>query len=170
MKSIIIALAIVLGINAFADANKIAFDLIALNEGFRSNVYTCTAGKKTIGYGFTSARLVNKGYISKAEADKVLNDYIDQCMRVVHQLDIKVKLTDNQKAVLCDMVYHFGSGAIMNAKDLLSAINSGNANNVKTQLMRWNKQRVRGKDGKITFKVVAGLTNRQSRLAQLWDK
>ena len=170
MKSIIITLAIVLGVNVFADANKIAFDLIALNEGFRSNVYTCTAGKKTIGYGFTSARLVSKGYISKAEADKVLNDYIDQCMRVVHQLDIKVKLTDNQKAVLCDMVYHFGSGAIMNAKDLLNAINSGNANNVKTQLMRWNKQRVRGKDGKVTFKVVAGLTNRQSRLAQLWDK
>ena len=169
MKSIIITLAIVLGVNVFADANKIAFDLIAKNEGFRSNVYKCTAGKETIGYGFTAKQYVSKKFMSKAEADKILETYVDACLKAVDGLDIKVHLTDNQRAVLADMIYHFGSGAINNAKDLLNAINSGDATRVKSQLMRWVKQK-QIKNGKVTYVTVAGLVNRQARLAQLWSK
>lgn len=169
MKTIIITIVAMLSICAHADAHQIAFDLIAKNEGFRSNVYTCTAGKKTIGYGFTSARIVAKNYISKAEADKILSDYVDQCLRSVDQLNLKVKLTDNQRAVLADMIYHFGSGAIHNANDLINAINSGDATRVKSQLMRWVKQK-QIKNGKVTYVTVAGLVNRQARLCQLWSK
>ena len=107
--------------------------------------------------------------MSKAEADKILMAYVDSCLRSVEQLKLNVKLTDNQKAVMADMIYHFGSGAIHNASDLIRAINSGNSSNVKAQLMRWVKQK-KVVNGKVTYVTVAGLVNRQARLAQLWDK
>ena len=169
MKSIIVITLAIIGCNLFADVNKIAFDLIAKNEGFRSNVYKCTAGKETIGYGFTAKQYVSKKFMSKAEADKILETYVDACLKAVDGLDIKVRLTDNQRAVLADMIYHFGSGAIHNANDLINAINSGDATRVKSQLMRWVKQK-QIKNGKVTYVTVAGLVNRQARLCQLWSK
>ena len=178
MKKIMVAIVAMLAVvNVFADAHDVAFDLIARNEGYRANVYKCTAGKLTIGYGFTSKQYVQKKFMSKAEADGILHAYVDACLRSVNGLDIKVELTDNQKAVLADMVYHFGSGAIHNANDLLNAINSGNPDRVKAQLMRWVKQKkiangkiVRDSNGKIVYETVSGLVNRQARLCQLWDK
>jgi len=168
MFIIIATLVTIINVNA-SDLQKITFDLIARNEGFRSNVYLCSAGKETIGYGFTSKLYTSKKYMSKAEADKILMTYVDSCLRSVDQLKLNAKLTDNQKAVMADMIYHFGSGAIHNANDLINAINSGDATRVKSQLMRWVKQR-QIKNGKVTYVTVAGLVNRQARLAQLWDK
>lgn len=168
MFIIIATLVTIVNVNA-SDLQKITFDLIARNEGFRSNVYLCSAGKETIGYGFTSKLYTSKKYMSKAEADKILMTYVDSCLRSVEQLKLNVKLTDNQKAVMADMIYHFGSGAIHNANDLIKAINSGNSSNVKAQLMRWVKQK-KIVNGKVTYVTVSGLVNRQARLCQMWDK
>lgn len=159
-----------------ANVHQVAFNLIARNEGFRASAYKCTAGVWSIGYGFTSKRLVDKRTISRAEADKILHSYVDACLRAVEQLDIRVELTDNQKAVLADMIYHFGSGTIHEAEDLLKAINSGNPNRVQTQLMRWTKQKRRDRNGRIIkdangrilYENVAGLVTRQHRLCRLW--
>ena len=60
MKKMILTLVVAtLSVVAFANETAVAF--IKLNEGFKSEVYTCTAGKKTIGYGFTSKAIVAKG-------------------------------------------------------------------------------------------------------------
>ncbi len=177
MKSIVIILMLIVGTTVFADAHKVTFDTIARNEGFRSNVYRCSAGKLTIGYGFTAKQYVDMKYMSKADADKVLSTYVDACLTSVDSIKgITVTLNDNQKAVLADMIYHFGSGAIHNATDLIAAINSGDDTKVAAQLGRWNKQKKRDKDGKLVkdsngkqvYETVAGLTNRQARLVQLW--
>ena len=178
MKKIMVMFAVMFtALSAFADSHDSAFNLIARNEGYRATVYRCTAGKESIGYGFTSKQYVQKKFMSKAEADGILHAYVDACLRSVEGLNIKVQLTDNQKAVLADMVYHFGSGAIHDANDLLNAINSGNPDRVKAQLMRWVKQKkvvngkiVRDSNGKIVYETVSGLVNRQARLCQLWDK
>lgn len=179
MKKIMVAIVAMLAVvNVFADAHDVAFDLIARNEGYRANVYKCTAGRLTIGYGFTSKKYISRKFMSKAEADKILHTYVDACLRSVEGLNIKVQLTDNQKAVLADMIYHFGSGAIYDANDLLAAVNSGNPDRVKAQLMRWTKQKkrdkngniVRDSNGKIVYETVSGLVNRQARLCQLWTK
>ena len=178
MKKIMVSIVAMFAmVNVFADAHDVAFDLIARNEGYRANAYVCTAGKLTIGYGFTSKQYTSKKFMSKDEANKILHTYVDACLRSVNGLDIKVELTNNQKAVLADMIYHFGSGAIHNANDLLNAINSGNPDRVKAQLMRWVKQKkivngkvVRDSNGKIVYETVSGLVNRQARLCQLWTK
>ena len=169
MKQLMLIVILLSATISFADPHQTAFELIALNEGFRSTVYRCTAGKLTIGFGFTSKRLVSKGTISRKEAEDVLHDYVDCCLKAVDRLPIRVPLTDNQKAVLADMIYHFGSGAIMNANDLLTAINSGNPDKVKTQLRRWVHERV-VVNGKTVTRVNAGLVNRQERLVRLWTK
>lgn len=178
MKKIMVMFAVMFtALSAFADARETAFNFIAKNEGYRANAYICTAGKLTIGYGFTSKQYTSKKFMSKDEANKILHTYVDACLRSVNGLDINVELTDNQKAVLADMIYHFGSGAIHNANDLLNAINSGNPDRVKAQLMRWVKQKkivngkvVRDSNGKIVYETVSGLVNRQARLCQLWTK
>ena len=177
MKHLFVLTILVAAINVLADAHQTAFNLIALNEGFKSKVYPCTAGKPPIGFGFTSERLVSKGTISRKEAEDTLHDYVDCCLKAVDRLPIRVPLTNNQKAVLADMVYHFGSTAILEAGDLLGAINSGNPDRVKTQLSRWVKQKkvkdgkiVRDANGKPIYEVVPGLVTRQERLVRLWTK
>jgi len=143
---------------------KLGYDLVMLNEGFKSKPYYCTSGKKTIGYGFTDKKYVNAGEISEKDAKLVLIKYIFQCSKRVDQLGYKVKLTAHQRAVLIDMIYHFGFSAINNATDLRKAIDSGDSEAVRTQLRRW----VNGRDGSGKMVQVTGLVNRQDRLVKLW--
>ena len=159
----------------WTQAHQIAYETIAGNEDFKDYVYNDTAGKPTIGYGFTRKDLVGRGKITKDEADEILRGYVVDSMNAVNRLPIKTPLNDNQRVVLSDMVYHFGSPTIAKSPDLLRAINSGNPEAVRTQLMRWTKQK-RMKDGKVVldasgkpiYDEVRGLRNRQQRLRDMW--
>lgn len=173
MKKMILTLVVAtLSIVAFANETAIAF--IKLNEGFKSKVYTCTAGKKTIGYGFTSKAIVAKGTITEEEATVVLRDYVAKCQAVVKRL-VKVQLTNNQEAVLIDFVYHFGSGAFAEST-LLKKLNAGHYDQVPAELAKWVKQKKirNGKvvkvNGKIQYETVQGLVNRANRRIALWNK
>lgn len=177
MKKIMVMFAVMFtALSAFADARETAFNFIAKNEGYKANVYKCTAGKLTIGYGFTAKKYIAMKFMSKAQANEILYTYVDACMRVVES-EVKVQLTDNQKAVLCDFVYHFGSGAFREST-LLKVINQGKFDQVPAQLMRWTKQKkrdangnvVRNANGSIVYETVAGLANRAARRVQLWNK
>ena len=177
MKKIMVMFAVMFtALSVFADARETAFNFIAKNEGYRANVYKCTAGKLTIGYGFTAKKYVAMKFMSKAQANEILYTYVDACMRVVED-EVKVQLTDNQKAVLCDFIYHFGSGAFREST-LLKVINANQFNRVPSELMRWTKQKkrdangnvVRNANGSIVYETVAGLANRAARRVQLWSK
>jgi len=141
-------------------ANTVAF--VAPNEGFRSNVYTCIAGKKTIGYGFTSESIVSKGKITKAEADQILGNY---CVAIGNKIDklVTVELTDNQKTVLIDFCYQYGSSAFASST-LLKKINAGApATEIHTEIKKWNKIKSNGK-----YVISKGLNNRNDRRVALW--
>ena len=173
MKKMILTLVVAtLSIVAFANETAVAF--IKLNEGFKSEVYTCTAGKKTIGYGFTSKAIVAKGTITEEEATVILRDYVVKCQAVVKRL-VKVKLTNNQEAVLIDFVYHFGSGAFSEST-LLKKLNAGHYDQIPAELAKWVKQKkiCNGKvvkvNGKIQYETVQGLVNRANRRIALWNK
>lgn len=173
MKKTVLTL-IVAMLSVIAFANETAVQFIKLNEGFKSEVYTCTAGKKTIGYGFTSASIVAKGSISEEEATEILRGYVVKCQNVVKRL-VKVKLTSNQEAVLIDFVYHFGSGAFAEST-LLKVLNKGQYDRVPAELSKWVKQKKirNGKivkvDGKIQYETVKGLVNRANCRIALWNK
>ncbi len=173
MKKTILTLAVAfISVCGFANETAVAF--IKLNEGFSETVYTCTAGKKTIGYGFTSKKIVEKGTITKEEATIILRSYVKACKKVVNSA-VKVQITKNQEAVLIDFVYHFGSGSFINST-MLKHINSGNLDKVPNELSKWVKQKKirNGKvvkvSGKIQYEVVQGLVNRANRRIELWNK
>ena len=158
-----IALTIVVALTtSVAFANELAVKFIKLNEGFRSTVYTCTAGKQTIGYGFTSNSIVAKGTITEAEANDILRGYVENCKAVVNRL-VKVKLNRNQEAVLIDFVYHFGSGAFQNST-LLKKLNNGKYSEVPGELTRWVKCK---QNGKVV--ILKGLVKRANRRVKLWN-
>ena len=165
---------VVMSIACSIFANETAVNFIKLNEGFRSQVYTCSAGKLTIGYGFTSKAIVAKGTITEEEADTILREYVEACKKVIRN-NVKVQLNENQEAVLIDFVYHFGSGAFKSST-LLKVINAGQFDKVPAELGKWVKQKkVRnGKivkiNGKIQYETVQGLVNRANRRIALWNK
>lgn len=173
MKKMILTL-VVATLSVVAFANETAVDFIKLNEGFKDKVYVCSAGKKTIGFGFTAKEIVDKGTITEEEATVILRDYVTKCKAAVKRL-VKVKLTNNQEAVLIDFVFHFGSGAFANST-MLKKINAGQLDQVPAELSKWVKQKkVRnGKivkvNGKIQYEVVQGLVNRANRRIALWNK
>lgn len=174
MKKITLTIIVALSTICGAFANEVAVNFVKQNEGFRSQVYTCSAGKLTIGYGFTSKTIVAKGTITEKEADVILRGYIESCKKVV-RTNVKVQLNENQEAVLIDFVYHFGSGSFKNST-LLRVINAGQFDKVPAELSKWVKQKkVRnGKivkvDGKVQYETVQGLVNRSNRRIALWNK
>ena len=77
----IVGMFVIMMINYTAGATPVideALTLIKTHEGFRSVTYVCPGGVKTIGYGQTDQRLVSKGKITEAEAEKALEDEIVQ--------------------------------------------------------------------------------------------
>ena len=174
MKKIALTIVVALSTICGAFANEVAVNFVKLNEGFRSQVYTCSAGKLTIGYGFTSKTIVAKGTITEEEADTILRGYVEACKRIVRN-NVRVRLNENQEAVLIDFIYHFGSGAFKNST-LLKVANAGQFDKVPAELRKWVKQKkVRnGKivkiNGKIQYETVQGLVNRANRRIALWNK
>ena len=86
-------------------------DLIKKHEGkvirnSRHIVYTCPAGKKTIGYG----RNLEANGISEHEAEFLLYNDIDECLYVLSRI-IKPhwdEMPDSIKLVLVDMIFALG--------------------------------------------------------------
>ena len=187
MKNImIVALICTVGITAFGGTrvHNIAKSFIALNEGWKEYAYCdhcgksirqCKKGVPTIGYGFTSKTHVAKNIISEEYGDKVLAGYTTSCLNTVDRL-VTVKLTDCQKAVLADFVYHLGGGALKSST-LLKVINAGQFDRVPAELMRWTKTKLRDKNGNIVrdqngrpiYQEVPGLVKRAKRRVQLWN-
>ena len=87
-----------------------AEELIKTFEGFRGAAYLCPAGVKTIGYGFTDKDLVDKGTITREEADKVLSRKVKnlQAKIIVDLNSYGRKLTKNELAAVTSFVYNVG--------------------------------------------------------------
>ena len=94
------------------DANQnselLAIHMIAKFEGFRSYVYTCPGGKKTIGYGFTEPSLIAKGTMTVKEADRELGKKVRAEIAWVRKQLPGVKLTPKQEAAIVSSVYNLG--------------------------------------------------------------
>lgn len=106
MKRLITTAAIAaFALSAFADK---AADFIKGIEGFRPSAYLCQAGELAIGYGFTDPRLIAKGTISRAEADREL-DRICGTIRQRLRMELKgQRLTDGEEAAVVSFIYNVG--------------------------------------------------------------
>lgn len=132
-------------------------------EGCRLDAYQDVAGIWTIGYGHTTAAgppTVNPGLrITQAQADEILRDDLGQFEVAVEQA-VKVKLTDNQFAVLISFAFNVGIGAF-HKSTLLRKLNKGDYDGVPMELGKWVN---------AGGKPVAGLANRRAAEAGLWAK
>lgn len=170
----LILLGTLFSVSAYADT--VAESFIKLNEGFKPKVYTCSAGKKTIGYGFTHPSLLARGKMTEAEADAALRWYISEYRKVLKKY-VKVPLNTNQEAVLLDFIHQFGETQFRKST-LLRRLNSRDYNGVPYELSRWVYQKkldkkgrpVRDAKGRIIKIKSNGLVNRAERRIELWNR
>ena len=175
MKHIIALITIVFAINVFAqDWKTSATELIKQFETFRSTPYT-DVNKKAIGWGFNDRNLVARGHMTKEEANRILDGYVTSIGGFI-DTQVKVPLTDNQKAALVVFVYNVGSGNFTSST-LLKKLNQRQYGSVPSEIQRWNKVKrvvngkiVKDKNGKIIYDVAPGLVKRRQAEANLWNK
>lgn len=153
------------------DVSKEGIEIIKQFEGFRSEAYKCPAGVWTIGYGTTSG--VKQGdTITQEQAEKRLEDYLNQKVEPVIDDNVKVKLTQNQYDAIASLLYNVGSGA-KGVKDgiiqlrsgepstLLKKLNTKDYDGAANEFPRWNK---------AAGKTLEGLTKRRAQEFKLFQK
>jgi len=114
IKKIIMLSAVVAVLILFGDAclvhvvGEIVSDKIKMEEGYRSDVYLCTRGIETIGYGFTGMGL---DHITREEADIELERRIliakADCVSYIGKSTFEA-LSGAQQLCLIDMAYNLG--------------------------------------------------------------
>lgn len=111
MKRLLIVTAALLAMasNTYGATTDKATALLKGFEGFRPSVYTCEAGKATIGYGFTSAAMVGKGHITEAEASAELSRLCDSiAAKLRSELGKGNALLPNEEAAVVSFIYNVG--------------------------------------------------------------
>ena len=109
------------------------------DEGCRLKVYTCTAGKPTIGYG---RNLEDKG-ISQHEANQMLARDIE---RVVADLDRRAawwrKLDGVRAAVVINMGFQLGVTGFLRFRKTIAALRAGDFERASEEMLdsRWATQ------------------------------
>ena len=143
MKNIIAIITLFVTINTFAEVpvvkcssfeNK-AFQLISKYEGWRATAYVCPAGKKTIGWGFTSPEIVSKGTITRKYADEKLIGYIRSIDAYVTST-VDANLTENQRVALVSFIYNVGRGNF-ESSTLLKKLNKKDYSGAAQEFAKW---------------------------------
>lgn len=79
-------------------------------EGFKDTTYLYGNGIPTIGYGFTDSSLVNKGKITRAEADDRLRQEVLKRESVLSRMKNWDKLSEESKTALRSYYYNYPAG------------------------------------------------------------
>lgn len=131
-----------------------AVNLVKRFEGFSPTVYTCPAGKPTIGYGHVVTKRDGDRFqspISEKQAHYVLMMDMTYAQQAVDRL-VKVPLTQNQFDALVSFVYNVGAGAFERST-MLSLLNKRDYAKAAAEFMRWVN---------VNKKPVQGLINRRT--------
>ena len=92
--------------------------MIIAHEGFRRHIYTCTAGRKTIGYGFNL-----EAGVTEDEAFLLLQhrlNLLDE--QLAYTLPFYTRLSAVRQDVLCDMAYNLGLAGLLKFRKMLAAV------------------------------------------------
>jgi len=117
------------------DVINLAADLIKRWEGFSSTPYYCAAGVRTIGYGDTDPSIVDRGHISKKEAEQFLTTRIKEIKNKV-QTKLSAPVTDTQLVALISFYYNLGPG---NFDNIARRINDGRVKEAGDAILLYDK-------------------------------
>jgi lysozyme len=142
------------------DAQERLVNLIMSHEGFRSKVYYCPAGQKTIGYGFTGSKYISKKRMTEQEARNILvNEIIPQTRAIVNKY-VKVRLSPYQEAALISFCFNCGEDNLKNLVCRKGRLNDGNFSVIPSVMRLYVKA-----DGK----TLKGLVKRRVQEAKLFS-
>ena len=154
---------------------------IAQFEGFRSDWYACSAGVRTIGYGFTKSVLTEAEQkltkMDRKTADRILGREVRKIQKQVKGI-VKGELTVGQQVALISFVYNFGLPKFKSST-LLKRINDGSSDEViAKEFGRWvygglykkdkNGQFVLDANGKKIPVPLKGLVRRRAAEVSYW--
>jgi lysozyme len=129
---------------------------------FAKEIYICSGGKKTIGYGHVVKKSDSIAPpIDSIAAEELLILDIKTSENAVNFL-VKVELTQNQFDALVCFTFNVGVGAFQ-ISTLLSLLNKKQYDKIPEQMARWNKVTVNGE--KL---VRQGLIDRRKAEINLW--
>jgi lysozyme len=148
-----------------ADAKLMAKELIMKHEGFRSAVYRCPAGYRTIGYGFTDAKYLRLNRLTEAQAQHILeHEIIPETQKLLSKY-VKVPLDPYQEAALISFTFNVGEeGLARIVSERRNRLNAGNYEVIPSVLKLYTKAKVKGKP--VTL---AGLVKRRNEEAKLFS-
>lgn len=114
-------------------------DLIKLHEGLRIKVYTCPAGKLTVGYG---RNLEERGLTESEAAILLENDIQDMTEKLSSRYFWFWKLGAVRRAVVIDMSYNLGLAGFHGFQNMIRAIEMSDYGKAATEMLdsRWSKQ------------------------------
>jgi len=135
-------------------------DLVKVSEGFSAHPYKDSAGYGTVGYGhkIVAGEDFEDG-LTVSEAETLMREDLDKAAHAVNEL-VKVPLTQGQFDALADFTFNLG-GANLRNSTLLRKLNSGYADEVPAELLRWIY---------AGGEKLSGLIVRRQREVELWRK
>lgn len=111
-------------------------DRIKKSEGFRGDVYKCTEGFDTVGYG-------TRMPLSEDEAELLLMQRLNKKMRYLQEAKpIVHTLSETRQDVLNEMVYQMGVGGVLKFKKMWQALEDVDYDEAAVQMLdsRWARQ------------------------------
>lgn len=124
------------------------------HEGCKLTVYTCTAGKPTIGIGHNLERP-----ISITAAEQILDDDINDCIRDLNRaLPWWKDLNDARQNVMVELVFNLGLPTLLTFKKFLSSLQSGDYGKAAGELRnsKWAEQ-VKGRASVLAMRMEKGV-------------
>lgn len=133
--------------------------VIKKHEGYRKNTYKCQAGKKTVGWGFTSIKSVKDIH----QADEIFKSIINPLFEEVTKE--YPNLTYLQRAVITSLYYNTGNLNSIKKSKFSKALVKNDISKAIKQFKSWSKIRVK----KNKFIISKGLFKRRSYESKLLD-
>lgn len=93
-------------------------DELKRDEGFKSRVYQCTAGKLTVGFGHN----LEDNDLSESVAEMQLNIDIMEIHEELSNLQWYCELDDFRKRILINMAFNLGMNGLMKFRKMIDAL------------------------------------------------
>lgn len=108
------------------------------DEGFRKNLYLCSAGKQTIGFG---RNLEDRG-VTREEATYLLNNDIELAIKDAEKFTWFEDLNQARKAVVVNMIFNIGLPTFKKFKNTIRLIKAGDYDEASVEMLdsRWARQ------------------------------